>query len=241
MFKSAENIAMVNSTEFKRPAITWLDYDYGLEREVFGDVGLVAAKVLPYSILIVTLDATEDGLKEPPVQEDHGVDLEKFDQMPLDDMLRAKCGLEETTKFDLRQDGIAEVYRSLLSGQINASVNSVLDPRSGEPDLVFVQLFNFRYSDGREMMTIGGMFVPTDSKELRGDAKFGFEDMPYFKQGREPYEISPPKLTLREARELNKCLPAGDFAAVIVPVKEEDKKLYSELYRYFPTFTEAEL
>src|ERR1039458_1619240 len=65
-----------------RPAIVWLDYDYGLEKEVLSDVSQVASNVILNSMLIVTLDASEKGIKQLRDEDDveYDFDTESFNR-----------------------------------------------------------------------------------------------------------------------------------------------------------------
>lgn len=221
----------------ERPAIIWLDYDYGLNKEVMDDVAKVTANALPNSMLIVTLDATDQDLEKPPEDESGGIDLEDFANASLVGKLNLKCGTELPESTDLRDDGIANVYRELLADKISKTVNTIGD----QPSVKYDQVFNFRYSDGRQMMTVGGIFIPIDSNGQPTSVDFGFNNLRYYRSNAATFEIEAPKLTLREIREMNRALPCPDARTISVPIPDEDKILYQNIYRYFPTFTEAEL
>ena len=225
----------------ERPAIVWLDYDYGLNKEVLDDVAKVATNALPNSMLIVTLDATDKDIKNPPEDENTGIDLEEFETASLVGKINLKCGTQLPEDTDLRDDGIAKVYRDLINTEISLAINSTVDPRSGQPNVRYDQVFNFRYSDGRQMMTIGGVFNPIYPDGKAAGADFGFPDLDYSRSDDKIFEIEAPKLTVREIREMNRALPCADAKAIQIPIPDEDKILYQNIYRYFPIFTEAEL
>lgn len=226
----------------ERPAIVWLDYDYGLEKEVLTDVAKVSANVISNSMLIVTLDASEKGIAELRDEEDveYDFDEEEFtnDSTTVITKLNVKCGTTIPESFDLRDGGVGKIYRKLLNKKISDAVNST---RSGSTKLKYHQVFNFRYSDGRDMMTVGGIFTPINSKGHSSVARFGFDALRFCKSNTQPFEIAAPKLTLREIREMNRELPCSDISQIDVPIDPSDKVLYERIYRYFPTFTEAEL
>ena len=91
------------------------------------------------------------------------------------------------------------------------------------------------------MMTIGGVFNPIYPDGKAAGADFGFPDLDYSRSDDKIFEIEAPKLTVREIREMNRALPCADAKAIQIPIPDEDKILYQNIYRYFPIFTEAEL
>jgi hypothetical protein len=188
-------------------------------------------------MLVVTLDATDQDLEKPPEDESGGIDLEDFANASLVGKLNLKCGTDLPESTDLREDGIANVYRELLADKISKAVNTIAD----QPSVKYDQVFNFRYSDGRQMMTVGGVFTPIDSTGQPTGVDFGFNNLRYYRSDAATFEIEAPKLTLREIREMNRALPCPDARTIPVPIPDEDKILYQNIYRYFPTFTEAEL
>ncbi|MEA2028435.1 MAG: O-methyltransferase, partial [Campylobacterota bacterium] len=77
-----------------------------------------------------------------------------------------------------------------------------------------------------------------------------FDNIDFIRKGNEALEINVPNLTFREIKYLNKYISLNDITKfpkdvsgkridTIVPAKEI--KMYHEIYRYFPTFSEASL
>jgi hypothetical protein len=227
--------------DWKRgPAIVWLDYDYGLEKEVLEDIKQVAASVLPGSFLAITLDATEDALKAIPQSEVFPIDEEKYGAASLLEQLNLKCDVSLPNATDLTYDGITETYRGLIQESIGNSVNSLRDPE-GKDNLAYRQVLNFRYSDGCRMMTTGGVFLEASENGQANFDQLEFNRLDFYRPNSAYFEIEVPKLTLHEIRELNRNLPTLDAAAIPVPISNEDKSLYEKVYRYFPTFAEADV
>jgi len=219
------------------PAIVWLDYDYGLEKEVLSDIAQVAANVISNSMLIVTVDASEKGLAKLRDEDDveYDFDLEEFESEERQiGKLNLKCGTKFPVNTDLRDGGIAKIYRKLINARIADAVNSL---RINSQKLKYHQVFNFRYSDGRDMMTVGGIVSPINLNIKR----FGFKALRFCRPNTKSFDIEAPKLTLREIREMNRALPCSDAGKIRIPIPKGDKMLYQQIYRYFPTFTEAEL
>jgi hypothetical protein len=224
-----------------QPAVVWLDYDCGLNTEILNDVAHVAAHVLPVSFLLVTLDATEEALNAPPDEETTSIDLEAFEEASLVGRLNLKCGSSMAEDTDLTGGNLEAAYRQLVTDSIQGSVNSITDPRTGVPSVSYSQVLNFHYSDGRDMMTVGGVFSPLAANGESRVSEFGFDKLAFYRPGADSFNIEVPKLTFREIRELNEYLPCSDVAAIPVPIDEIDKTLYSLIYRYFPAFAEADV
>jgi len=66
-------------------------------------------------------------------------------------------------------------------------------------------------------------------------------DLDFYKPNAEFYKIDVPCLTFREIRKLDSLIPIDkkDYPTIHIPVGDIDK--YQNIYRYFPTFTEADL
>lgn len=101
-------------------------------------------------------------------------------------------------------------------------------------------MFNFHYEDGAKMLTVGGYFV--DDQDLQKLPADSFVDLDFIRLDKEPYLIDVPVLTWREASHLDTRLPrsAPDVAKPSW-LPPEDRQKYGKLYRYFPTYLEAEM
>ena len=69
-----------------------------------------------------------------------------------------------------------------------------------------------------------------------------FAGLDFIRRQQDPYRIDVPVLTWREANYLNERLPRS-LPDVAKPewLSEEDRQTYGRVYRYFPTYLEAEL
>ena len=205
--------------------VIWLDYDRRLNARMIEDIEFLAACLVPWSFLIVTVRAKAA---------DYGAETRKIATMEQD-LERTLDGT--VTQSDLAQDRIAETIRSLCS----ASIDGILLDRNGmlgsEDQLEYRQVMNFVYDDGTPMVTFGGLFVPKS-----GEAEFtdrGFPSLDFYRPGMEHYEIRAPLLTFKEQRTLDSSLPDGKPS--VPGLDQADIDAYAQVYRYFPAFTEAEL
>lgn len=232
------------------PAIVWLDYDYALEESVLFDAMLTVRRAAPFSVFLVTLDAEQKELSKPffgssgaeiPDLPDGVVfgDLTPREQLAAKIQANNSAFLPEDV--DLRGDGLADAYRQTLTNAIEHTLAERNAAHAENPRLKFVQFVNFRYADGREMMTWGGIIVPEDHVLAVAPATAELAALNFVRTGSDAFEIEAPKLTFKEIRELNAHMPAADPAKIPVPINEDDKRAFMKVYRYFPSFTEAEI
>jgi hypothetical protein len=221
----------------ERPSVVWLDYDYSLDAGVLADIETVATRLLAFSAIIVTVDARQEALEKPKTSDGRDIDEVRFEAMNPSEKLEEKVGAQHMTAkvraLSLRGDELAEAYRQMIANTIRAGL------ATRDTDFRYKQLVNFRYSDGHEMATVGG--VVFEATELSAIAKLNTRSFRYYRPGSHYFRIVAPNLTYREIRELNRQLPTDDIDAINVPITPEDKRDYARIYRYFPSFTEAEV
>lgn len=206
--------------------IVWLDYDYALDQGVLTDVAFVCANAPSGSIIVVTVDARPEDLDKRLESLKSRVEEQKLPP-----------GL---TKSKLGGWGTAEVYRSIIANEINATINARNGGRPRGTKLLYKQIFNFHYSDSAKMLTVGGIIYDEGQSEL--EAKCAFEQLDFIKTGEEPYIIEVPSLTLKEIRHLDKQLPCDNLDHLNAPsIPAKDISSYAKIYRYFPAFVEAEI
>ena len=213
--------------------ILWLDYDGTLEPSVFADVKLFCASAVSGSVLIVTVNAE-------PVQLDPDVPR----VLELQNRLGRERVPPELTEEDLTQWGTARVYRRILTSHILETLAERNGGLSRENKFEFMQLFYFCYKDGSDrMLTVGGLVY--EKGQSTNVAKCGFDLLSFVRDGhrrKTPCLIDVPKLTYKEMRYLDRQLPRNKKGRLAVPkVPAADVKTYERIYRYFPTFAEAEL
>lgn len=225
-----------------KKSIVWLDYDYGLNTSVLTDVKLVCQAVAPGSILILTLDYSlkefsrepEDGNKSQEMEYDELVEAKPWVDLSSEEMFEKKAGFKPLCPL---QGALDEAYRLALDDAVKTAsgTNRMLSRQS------ILQFLNFHYNDAREMMTVA--FFLGDEQEANPD-KINFNDLLYYRDGKDFFEIDPPKLTFKEIRSLNEHMPCDEdkISKIIedVPLSEEYVKAYRSFYKYFPTFTEVE-
>jgi hypothetical protein len=183
------------------------------------------------SVLLVTVNA-QPGEAEPTRPDARLAALKATvgdDKVPAD--IRPK---------DLRDWGTAAICRRIIDNEINETIADRNGARAATNEIRYRQLFNFHYSDGARMLTVGGILYDQGlSGRLESCA---FHQLNFIREGGDAFLIQPPNLTTREMRRLNTVLPSDPARPRALPgVPDADIQRYAEMYRYFPMFTETEV
>jgi hypothetical protein len=234
---------VLSDIDWSSRAIVWLDYDGMLDEMVLSDLTSVVARARSGTFVIVSVNANVERDPDDTIRKEYTADTGQpfdLDAYRLREA-RKRIGDAIPTEIggrDLRGKGLATVSRRV----INNLIDEVLSARNGtsppEQKLKFEQVFNFLYSDGAQMLTVGGViYAPEDEPKLHACA---FNGLFFVRSSDEPYTIDVPCLTMKEMRHLNAQLPLIGGQPTPPPgVPPSDILKYKELYRYFPTFTEA--
>ena len=206
-----------------RPYLMWLDYDTGLTKEELRDVQN-AIQVLPNgSIFLVTVDA-EARLPHDPLASQAQLRKRAVSR------LREDCGNLYPERIELRhftQDELPTVLATIIRNQIEGAAHS-----RGETE--FAQLVNFRYKDGAQMVSLGGVVdSPERVAQLRESSVMGLQ---FVNDSEEPLPISVPHLTLREKLWLDQNAATVTTAFELEEGMLENFRAYR---RYYPSYHEA--
>lgn len=195
--------------------VVWLDYECELNLEILQDVGTAMRKLVPASVLIVSVNA-----QGPRLASDR---LARFSANVEPE--RIPPGTDDAT---LAKWGWADASHSVLSAESSAEVARRYDGAE------FEQLFHFNYADGARMLTWGGVLLGPGNRPAYEGAAFG-ELQQVRQAGDPPYEIAPPVLTMREALHLNAQLPIENPSAIKAKgISSRDLESYAKLYRWYP-------
>ena len=223
-----ESTSVLSRLEWDSPTILWLDYDGKLSRGILEDVKHACAKAGSGSVVTVTLNVhpAHRG-RDTLLKLEDDVDEDK---VPIDVKPKHLVGW-----------GLASVCRRIVVNEIQETLK---ERNAGVKDadrMRFQQLFHFQYRDSARMMTVGGILY--QQKHASEIEKCGFDQLWFVEHGAEPCRIHVPCLTYREIRRLDMLLPCDDPEDLAGPdwLPPEDVKRYARIYRYFPTFAEAEL
>jgi len=241
--KFAHSADVLPAINWSRRTIVWLDYDDRLSTGILADIATVCLRASSGSLLVITVNAQPD---QEPIQEDRDAyqgqtgkdfDLAEY-RLHIARELLGENLPAGTTGADLRGQEFAGVFRDIINNVIAEQVsvrNTALTP---DEKILYEQLFHFRYKDGAQMLTVGGILYHANEEE-----KFkacGFDTLAFVRNGKEPCSIKAPCLTPKEVRYLNSQLPhrpSRKLRARGVP--DGDVERYAEVYRYFPAFSEV--
>lgn len=210
------------------PTVVWLDYDSAIEPHVFDDINHVVSACTPPTLLLLTLNVNS------------GRDVGRLDRF------RNLIGTDNvpdwvTSDADLGQgvDGMARAVRELITNAVTDVLTDRNAPEQDEERLRYRQLFNFRYADGSQMLSIGGLLYRT--AEEHRVTECNFDDLPFVARGEQPYVITVPLLTFRETLLLDSKLPAAPDPTEFPGVEQDEIDAYARLYRYLPVYVDADL
>jgi hypothetical protein len=208
------------------------------------DIATVCLRAASGSLLVVTVNAQADF---EPAKEDRDAyqqqtgklfDLADYRLRIAKELLGEKLPAG-TTEADLRGQEVARVFRDVINNVIEEQISLRNTALSNEEKVQYQQLFHFRYKDGAQMVTVGGLLHRASEKDKY--LACGFGTLPFIRIGAEPCNLKAPCLTQKEIRHLNSQLPKkGSYRRLHVPgVPTADVERYAEVYRYFPSFSEV--
>ncbi|MBS4032630.1 MAG: hypothetical protein KGZ63_14610 [Clostridiales bacterium] len=211
--------------------IAWLDYDNMLYESVLNDIKFFSSKACTGSILAVTVNV-------------HPYDYEPNAEDPRLKKLKENVGNDKVpatvTEADLRGWGLAATCRTIIENEVLETLKDRNGARPPGTKIQYHQLYNFHYSDGVKMLTVGGIFIDEGQKPQLDSC--AFNNLTFIKTSTEPYLIDIPSLTYNEIRYINGQLPTEDPSTISsYGVSPADLNKYIKIYRYFPTFTESEI
>lgn len=227
---------MLPLLSWNEKTILWLDYEEKVNENVLEDVATFCSGALPGSVLVVTVNArlpTDEEIRDQSVT----------DRLAF---LQERVGIErvprDVANRDLSIDGFPRVSRRIIDNEIRETLSNRNRALKHDEQISYVQLFNFLYEDTSPMLTVGGLIYQENRTDKEKISLSGLDKLPFVRKFARPYSIEVPRLTFREIRYLDSQLPVdpkGRLADHNIPKK--DLRHYSEIYRYFPAFVEAEV
>jgi hypothetical protein len=233
--------------------IIWLDYDGIFNKYMLDDIDTVISNVKMGSVFLISLNVENPKLI---LCEDEKLDHQKRKEKTqkkleeVNEILQGYLNIsDEISPLNIdnsifKKWNFAKKCTQVINDQIHKSIqNRSSIEKNG---LTYQQLFNFHYADGSKMLTIGGIVF--DNELVESVKNCHFDKLDFIRKGDEALEINVPNLTFREIKYLNKYISLDDITKfpkdvsgktidTIVPPKEI--KMYHEIYRYFPTFSET--
>jgi len=224
-----ESNDILPSLQWNRKTILWLDYDTQLDDTMLTDTSCFCASAVPGSVIIVTVNAQTYAQEGPQDRL----------QTLKEQVGREKVPLGITGK-DLKGWEKAGVYRKIITNEVAQTLTQRNGGLEIGSQIKYKQLFNFHYADDAKMLTVGGLLYEENQADIVD--KCAFKNLSFVSSNDIPYKIEIPNLTYRELRRLDEHLPVEDVKNLqVAPIPKEDVEKYARVYRYFPTFAEAEM
>lgn len=165
----------------QRPWVIWLDYDRSLFVEELTDLQTVVAEIPAGSVLLTTFNARKTNYNANAT--------DKSTRVPF---LRELFGEDLTADLDLEAVDRQPDFYATIAGLVQDAIQSRA-LNSGH-DGGYVPMFDIKYSDGVEMLTVGGYFPSAANRESSRALAAG-AGWP----GIQGEAISLPSLTMKEA------------------------------------------
>lgn len=210
--------------DLSKPSIVWLDYDGCLKLEMFEDIACLLRKLPAGSIYVLSCRS-------------------ELDNNELSCPYKKK-ELEQRFKglvpFDLEEDCCTKEHRcSTIKQMIDKYTSKIISERNDYGDSIsYKSLYNYRYCDGAEMFTTGGIILGGDiTEDFLDTCRSEFV-------GNEIIDISFPILTHRETLRLNQILGNTEAEQALINegiIKSEQIESYKKFYKYMPNFYDVRL
>ncbi len=225
--------ALIPEIEEGRRYLIWLDFDQPLGRPMLDTIGGFVRRLSSGSIFIVTIDAQHRVDEEVMLEEDFT--LQEYEDHVCHEMNRelgryiGKC----VVRSDLSQNELPRVLVRAIEGK----VKEVFSRRSG---MDFLRLFNFKYADGAQMLTYGGIVC---NLSLRTElSKVDWTSWDGVETGREPRSLTVPPLTHKEKQWLDSHMKKKDRKVsrhMPFELKDSARDAYLRYYRHYPTYADS--
>ena len=228
--KHGNSTAMLAEIDLTTPSIIWLDYDNVLSMTCFADIKILFDALPHGSIFVMSCNRQLRNDEADPIRPYTRDELnEKFINLVPDD-------IEDNCCTDINA---SQTIRRMLE----AYCNKVIEDRNreGKDKLSFYPLYNIKYKEyrGARMFTYGGIILNSgyDIDKLN---VFDFK----FINTKDPYEISIPNITYREATELNKIMDSENDEQQMIDnniLTKPNIEKYKRIYKFIPNFYDVRL
>lgn len=223
--------AVVGTLDGARSHLVWLDYDSRLGGPIIDDVVLYLGSLAPGSVFIITVKVEAPRPSIP------------FEDSSCRDA-RLSRELERHrniySRYFPRQMELSDIAPESLPTTIAQVLRSLIDREMGRRRrLAFHQLFSVVYSDGTQMLTIGGLIDRPEASTVLSES--GIFDSPFANSDRSapPRDISMPLLTPREKSWLDQNFQRPVAPRTNLGLDANDLENYRSFHRHYPTFLES--
>lgn len=222
--------SLIPEVEEGKRYLVWLDYDTPLDGDKLNHFGGFLRRLASGSVIMITVDA-QRRIDEDELQS--GTTLKDLDDQACKELnLPFKRYLgRPVVRADLSYNGLP----SMLSRVLRAKSEEIMALRGS---MRLLQLFNYRYADGAQMYTYGGLVCD----QALGDrlASSTILEVVGVARGLEPISISVPPLTMREKEWLDSKIRSRiRIDKMPFELKQSALDAYLEFYKHYPSFRDA--
>lgn len=226
--------------------IVWLDYDDKISDFMFSDIDAFFSESMSGSFFMISVNVEQDFYVQSEEKDEKKLTIKEFRLDQLIDRVGKERIPNEIMDQNMNTKNLSSATYQMIVRQIATSVLN----RNGKnkKKVEFKQVFNFLYKDGATILTVGGILF--DKSQNSAIKKMAFNKLPFYRNGNDSYKIQCPNLTIREIKALDKLLPSElerkglgfqNEAFNNIPLIITDVEKYAKIYRYYPTFTEANI
>jgi len=214
-----------------KPHILWLDYDKPIAEDRLNDIDSAAFILSRGSILIATFDVDFD--KAQDVRLD-GLSSDKRAEAWFG-LFRDECGhfLDPTLSLGDFHAG------SICSRTIEVANNAILSGINMRRGFSFEPLFCFRYADGHEMLTIGGIICSKiEKKKLR---QIDWKELDFVRRdfSKDAFQIDVPVFTPKERLHIDSNMPCdSNWLPSEFEIDPNEIQKYLKVFKYCPLYAE---
>lgn len=176
--------------------VIWLDYDFSLNDDVLEDISIISNRCNINDVFVFTIEAKCIGEERFDNTTDNGT-LDQINKINLEikkkfiDTYKKYIPISERKLINCTP----KKFSSLLQ---DICMNAIID-KTERRDVKFRKLFCYEYADGKNMLTLGGIFLKKDSPDISIDHKFLCSEKDIIK-------IDIPLLTYKEKTHLDSIL-----------------------------------
>lgn len=220
----------IPSIQRRKKYLVWLDYDRSLDLEMLQDIDGCLNRMVRKSIFVITVDA-RPRLPQDPIEFEKMTEEEReMETLRTYQEWFGHYVEEGITRDTVSRSHVVPLFYEVVVERIQQTLTT---RGSG---LHFIQIFNYMYSDGAPMFTIGGM-IGTE-EDQKGLQKAGILTRRYVRTNSESLKISLPLLTVREKHWLDRNLyKSAD--KLHFELEEELLENYYKFYKEYPTYMET--
>lgn len=176
----------------QRPWVIWLDYDKSLLAEELSDLQTVAESIPTGSVLLTTFNAHKTNYN-----------TDAPDKHTRIAFLRDLFGEDLTANLDFEAVDRQPEFYATIAHLVQTTIQSRAINSGHEGG--YVPMFDVKYSDGVEMLTVGGYF-PSNANADTSRALAASDEWP----GIQADAISLPSLTMKEVMAIRSLLPTDE-------------------------------